>query len=80
MEVARILIDAQIDLEKGYANFGSALHLAISQSNSEIVDYILKQPVNPSKKNESKEAPIHLAISMLSNYSTSSSAHIERMP
>lgn len=30
VEIAKILIKAQIDLESGFSNFGTALHLAIS--------------------------------------------------
>lgn len=52
-EIARLLVKAQIDLESGFGLFGSALHLAISQFNSELVDLILKQKVNPNLKNDS---------------------------
>lgn len=41
VEVARILIQAQIDLEHGYQNCGSALELAISHCQTEIVDLLL---------------------------------------
>lgn len=67
VEIAKIFIKAQIDLENGFANFGTALHLAISECNSEIVEMLLKTNLSPNAKNENKQSPIHLAMSILSN-------------
>lgn len=65
-EAAKLLIEANVDLNKGGGVYGSALHLAIVRTNLLLADMMIKRGAEVNVTDSDGNTPLHFIMNVFS--------------